>query len=113
MSKSDIDTAATLKSVEPRVITDVLKALSNPNRLRIFLLVRDAHLRATDGGELCVGDIAAELNASQSTVSHHLRELEYAGLIQLNRRGKNVFCTVQCHPLLDVVAYLGCETPSE
>ena len=46
--------------------------------------------------ELCVGDIVAELNmeeasVTQPTVSHHLKILRQAGLVRVKRRGKEIF----------------------
>lgn len=42
-------------------------------------------------GELCVCDIAAALNASQSAISHQLRILRTAGLVKPRREGKTVY----------------------
>jgi ArsR family transcriptional regulator len=92
-------------------VADILKALSNPNRLRIFLLVRDASLNQHPNG-LKVGEISEKLEISQSTVSHYLKELEHASLIDLKRRGKNVFCTPVCGPLADAVDFLTCARES-
>jgi ArsR family transcriptional regulator, arsenate/arsenite/antimonite-responsive transcriptional repressor len=50
-----------------------LKAAADPNRVRI--------LKMLEGGELCVCQVVAALNLSQSTVSKHLTVLRQAGLI--------------------------------
>ncbi len=42
----------------------------------------------------CVGEISRGLGVAASTVSHHVRELRQAGLIRLERRGKNIDCWV-------------------
>lgn len=96
------------ESVDPAVIASVMRALSNPNRLKIFLLLRDQHIHGEAGFGLRVGEISGNLEITLSTVSHHLRELEQAGLIQLERRGRNVFCSIAPHPLADVLDRLDC-----
>ncbi|MBA4370604.1 MAG: ArsR family transcriptional regulator [Coriobacteriaceae bacterium] len=95
-------------SVDALAITGVMRALSNPNRLRIFLLLRDHLKREGKGAGLRVGEIAERLEVTQSTVSHHLKELEHAKVIRLERRGRNVMCSVVCETLEDVLECLGC-----
>ncbi len=75
---------------------DMFKALSNPNRLRIFLELVP-HLAS---GEVCSSDVeqveacqqemAARMNLAPSTVSHHMKELKHAGLVNVTRSGRNV-----------------------
>ena len=57
----------------------ILRALADPQRRRILTLVR--------GGELAAGQIAAEFDASQQAVSHHLQVLQRAGLLHERREG--------------------------
>ncbi|WP_298434007.1 helix-turn-helix transcriptional regulator [uncultured Jannaschia sp.] len=62
-----------------------LAALGHAARLDVFrLLVRAGH----DG--LIVGDIAAHTDLPLSTLAHHLRTLVAAGLVQQERRGREV-----------------------
>lgn len=74
-------------------------ALSNPNRLRLFLRIID-HCGLTpscmtdEGIGACVGDLADGLGLAPSTVSHHLKELRQAGLISMTRRGRTVECAI-------------------
>ena len=58
-----------------------LKALADPARLRLLSLIQSA----TDG-EACVCDLTAPLGLSQPTVSHHLRILTEAGLLEREKR---------------------------
>lgn len=86
-------------------IAEVFKALSNPNRLHIFLRLvsccppgtkcsSDAAVRR------CVGELGQGLEIDPSTVSHHLKELRRSGLIRMERRGKNILCWVDRETVL-------------
>ncbi len=80
------------------------KALSNPNRLKIFLrLVSECCMSISEDeleGEVgshgcaCVGDIGKFLGIVPSTISHHLKELRQAGLIKMERRGQKMECWI-------------------
>lgn len=59
------------------------KALSDESRLKIIKMLT--------GKELCVCEIIENLAISQPTVSHHLKILKYAGLINDKKEGKWVF----------------------
>ena len=77
---------------------EMFKALSNPNRLSIFLRLASCCVPGTtcsDAGECeCVGELGKDLGLAPSTVSHHIKELHRAGLIRMERRGQNVECWV-------------------
>ena len=80
-------------------IAELFKALSNPNRLRVFLRLATCCAPGTvctASSEIsaCVGEIGSELDISPSTLSHHLKELRRAGLIKTERRGQNIACSV-------------------
>jgi ArsR family transcriptional regulator len=77
----------------------IFKALSNPNRLKIFISLATCCKPGTigvfePGNTACVGDIGKDLNIVTSTVSHHIKELRGAGLIQTRRQGQNIECWV-------------------
>jgi DNA-binding transcriptional ArsR family regulator len=59
------------------------RVLGDSTRARILYAVLEA-------GELCVGDIAATVDVSESTVSHALRWLRNAGVVRARRAGKSV-----------------------
>jgi ArsR family transcriptional regulator len=61
----------------------VLKVIAEPTRLRLLSLVAD-----TDAGEACVCDLTDPVGLSQPTVSHHLKVLVEAGLLDRDQRGK-------------------------
>ncbi len=70
--------------MEPDLLADWFRALSDPNRLRILeLLVK---------GPRCGCEIQAALGLTQSNVSRHLTCLRNAGLIADQRRGRRVYC---------------------
>ena len=61
-------------------------ALGDPVRLRLMSLI-GAH----QGGEVCVCDLTAAFNLTQPTISHHLKVLREAGIIDSERRGTWVY----------------------
>lgn len=58
------------------------KALADPNRLRILSIVS-----VSSAAETCVCDLSAPLGLGQPTVSHHLKILVDAGLLNREKRG--------------------------
>ncbi len=78
---------------------EIFKALSNPNRLRIFYRLATCCKPGTVGifdseTSACVGDLGCDLDIVPSTVSHHIKELRRVGLIKTRRQGKNIECWV-------------------
>lgn len=63
-----------------------LKALADPVRVKLVSLL----FSSTDG-DVCSCDLAAAVQLSESTVSHHLTQLRRAGLVESERRGMNVY----------------------
>ena len=64
----------------------MFKALADPVRLRVLSLIA-SHA----GGEACVCDISDSFDLSQPTISHHLKVLRSAGLLDCERRGTWVY----------------------
>jgi len=72
-------------------LTRIFKALSCEQRFNLFLLLADwcrDHLSTGEGMEKCFTRACEELQLSRSTISHHFRELEEAGLIESSRIGQ-------------------------
>jgi len=69
-------------------IIKAFKALSEPTRLRIFLLLMDR--------DLCVCELTFVLNMSQSRISHQLRLLRDANLVEDRRDGRWIIYTIPC-----------------
>jgi ArsR family transcriptional regulator len=83
---------------------DALAALGNRTRLRIFkLLVR----AGPDGAN--VGTIQRVLGTPATTLAHHLNTLIQAGLVEQERRGREVICTANFKAVNDVLAYVKAE----
>lgn len=88
------------KPFSPDELAGIFKALSNSNRLQIFqrLLscceIGSVCLPDTING-FCVGELGQHLDIAPSTLSHHIKELQHAGLIKTKRNGKNVECYVE------------------
>lgn len=64
-------------------LATAFKALAEPTRLRLLSLVA-----AQDDAEACVCDLTDPVGLSQPTVSHHMRVLVEAGLLEREQRGK-------------------------
>lgn len=87
------------KTLNTSELAEAFKALSNPNRLLIFQRLLSCCSPGTvcsadtlDG--FCVGELGEDLAVAPSTLSHHIKELQRAGLIKTQRKGKNVECFV-------------------
>ena len=64
----------------------VFKALGDPVRLRLLSMIA-----SREGGETCVCELTPAFELSQPTISHHLKLLRQAGLIDCERRGTWVY----------------------
>lgn len=89
----------------------MFKALANPHRLALF------HRLTTccPPGTACspeeamrhnVGELGEGLDIAPSTLSHHLKELNRAGLVQMQRRGRHVECWVEPATLEELAAFI-------
>lgn len=76
-----------------------LKALSDPTRLRLFSLI-------SAGGAQCACDLTEPLGVGQPTVSHHLKVLHDAGLVERERRGKWAFFSPSSEALRELSDFL-------
>ena len=60
-----------------------LTSLAHPSRLEVFLLL-------VSTGRLCAGDLAERMGLPRPTLSFHLKELNRAGLIEAERKGRTI-----------------------
>lgn len=67
-------------------VVAMLKAMADPARLRLLSLVL-----SHEGGEACVCDLLPHFDLSQPTISHHLKVLHEAGLLNREKRGTWVY----------------------
>ena len=73
--------AASLSDAEAAATARLFKALADPHRVRIL------NLLATSSDPVCVCEFTGPLGLSQPTVSHHLKKLVQAGLLEREQRG--------------------------
>ena len=86
--------AGPLDAGRGRTLAARLKALADPARLRLLSLIQ-----AQPGGEACVCHLTEPLGLSQPTVSHHLKVLLDAGLVEREQRGSWAYFRVLPEPL--------------
>lgn len=104
----------------------IFKALSNEQRLKIFLMLykqcqssgdaaSEEGITVSGKSTCCLGDGSIEraftkmcdcMNLSRSTVSHHFKELQNAGLITCVREGQNFRCKVNQKVIDEIRAFL-------
>lgn len=67
-------------------MSDMFKIFGDQTRVKILM--------ALESGELCVCDIAAVMNMSQSAISHQLRVLKQSNIVKTRRQGKVVYYSI-------------------
>ncbi|MEV4637157.1 metalloregulator ArsR/SmtB family transcription factor [Actinoplanes sp. NPDC049548] len=75
-----------LEADQARAFAPMFKALGDPVRLRLLSMIASA-----GGGEVCVCDLTGSFNLTGPTISHHLKVLREAGLVDSDRRGTWVY----------------------
>ncbi|MEV5955824.1 metalloregulator ArsR/SmtB family transcription factor [Streptomyces sp. NPDC051987] len=81
---------AALDEARATELARVFKALGDPVRLRLLSMIASRG----EGGEVCVCELTPAFDLSQPTISHHLKLLRQAGLIDCERRGTWVYYRV-------------------
>jgi len=79
-------------------LSRAFRALANENRLQLFLnLLEESRLDLAKGRthDCFLSGLLENLKIGAPTVSHHVKELEDAGLIQTSKDGKQLVCTIQ------------------
>ena len=76
-------------------LASIFKVMGDPTRLRI--------ITALQGGEMCVCDLAAYLNLTESAVSHQLRRLRELNLIKNRREGQILFYSLDDNHVADLL----------
>lgn len=96
----------------------MFKALSNPHRLQIFNILtgccEPGTICSTDEmTSCCVGELNQQLNIASSTLSHHLKELNRAGLVHMERDGKQIFCSIKPETLFELSTLFSADANAE
>ena len=81
--------APTLTADEAEATADLFKALGDPARVRIV------NCLATAGEPVCICELIEPLGLAQPTVSHHMKKLLDAGLVEREQRGKWAFFSLK------------------
>ena len=93
--------AEPLAADDAEQLAAALKAIADPARLRLLSLIQ-----AQPGSEACVCHLTEPLGLSQGTVSHHLRVLREAGLVEREQRGTWAFYRVDPESLAALRTFL-------
>jgi ArsR family transcriptional regulator, arsenate/arsenite/antimonite-responsive transcriptional repressor len=83
-------------------VAPLLKALADPVRLRLMSLIA-----SHPGGEACVCDLNDAFDLSQPTISHHLKVLHGAGLLDRDKRGVWVYYRARTGALASLGTLIG------
>jgi ArsR family transcriptional regulator, arsenate/arsenite/antimonite-responsive transcriptional repressor len=75
--------------MDTRSFLQITKALGDARRFEIFERI------AADKGEISCTDLRAEIPIARATMSHHVKELASAGLIEKRRRSKYMYLRVR------------------
>ena len=98
--------ARPLSQAQAEQIAPLLKALADPVRLRLMSLVA-----SHQGGEACVCDLNEAFELSQPTISHHLKVLHEAGLLDREKRGVWVYYRASTVALAGLSTLIGVTAP--
>ncbi len=93
--------ASRLDPHQARRLAARLSALGDPVRLHMLSIIA-----SSSGGEVCACDFVEPLGRSQPTVSHHLKVLSEAGLIDGDKRGRWIWYRLTPGAVDDVMATL-------
>ncbi|MFF3441991.1 metalloregulator ArsR/SmtB family transcription factor [Streptosporangium sp. NPDC002721] len=91
-----------LNTAEAEEPAPLFKAIADPVRLRLL-----SPIACHEGGEACVCDLTGAFDLTGPTISHHLKVLRTAGLIDCERRGTWVYYWVNPGVLARLSAILG------
>jgi ArsR family transcriptional regulator len=83
-------TGTAMSTEQAEQVAPLLKALADPVRLRLVSLIA-----SSAGGEACVCDLNEAFDQTQATISHHLKVLHSAGLLDREKRGVWVYYAVR------------------
>jgi ArsR family transcriptional regulator len=94
-------TGGVLTDAAAERLAAVFKAMADPARVKLLSLIS-----ASDSGEACVCDLTVPLGLSQPTVSHHMKLLVAAGLVERDQRGKWAYYRVNNNAMEQLAALI-------
>ena len=94
-------------ATDTRRLAKIMKALSNENRLALYLEIAREQEANYEAPECTVSDIMKLFKLSAPTISHHLKELANADLITTERRGKLLVARINKETIAEVERVLG------
>jgi len=87
--------------MQQRDLTQIFSSLAGETRIRLLQALKTKALECTDldncdlSDRCCtVTELAETVGIAVSTTSYHVRELRLAGLIQTQRQGKQIYCSI-------------------
>lgn len=78
----------------------IAKALADPRRFEILEVI-------AAGNEMCCGEVVERFSVAQATVSHHLKELTDAGLVEARFEGQFKYLRARPDVLAEYIEQLG------
>lgn len=96
-------------------LVKIFKALSSEQRFLIFQMLYEwqqtsadeqGNFTYSDGMEKCFTKACCCMSLSKSTISHHFKELENAGLISCSRNGQSFLCKVNLEAVEEIRSFL-------
>ena len=99
-------TCAPLSAPDAAALAPAFKALGDPVRLRLLSMIASA------GDEVCVCDLTGSFEVGGPTISHHLKVLREAGLVDSERRGTWVYYRARTDVLRDLASHLAGAVPA-
>lgn len=85
--------------VKAKEVSDILKVISNVNRLMILCILEE--------GEKTVSDLNKKINGiTMPALSQHLSSLKLAGIIKNEKKGMNVFYQISDYRIIEVIKVL-------
>ena len=91
-------------------LANIFNALSNPNRLRIVMdhmaeSRREERWDSIAEVRTTMRDVGAALGLAPSTVSHHIKELRQAGLLEIKRDGQRMICRINDETIAELAEF--------
>jgi len=98
-----------------------IQALADPTRFAVFECIRCCETSCAEGActfaeesedLVAVCDVRCQVECAPSTMTHHLNILRDAGLIETERRGRNLYARVNPHGLAELSQFFANSRPS-